>query len=71
MRIKKPKKAVFTPPKVIGYLGPVWLVKNSDGRHNLVGGTFEQRTAVRAWCACFAESVVFSGQQAQEIILTA
>jgi hypothetical protein len=36
------------------------LVRQLDGRHELIGGTPEQHAAAREWCALFAPQVVFS-----------
>lgn len=43
----------------IARFGPARLVKNFDGRHELIGGTAEHHAAAREWCSLFAPEVVF------------
>ena len=46
--------------RVIATFGAARLVRQADGRHELVGGTMADRTQAREWCSLFAPEVVFS-----------
>jgi hypothetical protein len=48
--------------QIIAVFGVARLVKNLDGRHELVGGTADDRAAAREWCSMFAHEIVFSGK---------
>jgi hypothetical protein len=71
MRNKKSYKVILAPDEIIGHFGRVQLVKTADGSHRLVGGTMEQRAAVRKWCERFAIFVVFSEPSSLEISFVA
>ena len=45
--------------KLIAAFGTARLVKKSDGRHELIGGTADDHAAAREWCSLFAHEVVF------------
>jgi len=44
----------------IAAFGAARLVRNPDGRHELLGGTPEDHADARDWCSLFAPEVVFS-----------
>jgi hypothetical protein len=46
--------------ETIASFGVARLVRQLDGRHELIGDTPEQHAAAREWCALFAPQVVFS-----------
>jgi len=46
--------------QIIAAFGTARLVKNSDGRHELIGGTANDHAAAREWCSLFAHEVVFT-----------
>jgi hypothetical protein len=48
--------------RIIARFGVARLVKKTDGRHELIGGTTDDHTDAREWCSLFAPEVVFSGQ---------
>jgi hypothetical protein len=52
----------LTPFKgeTIATFGVARLVRQLDGRHELIGGTPAHHAAAREWCALFAPQVVFS-----------
>ena len=45
--------------EIIGHFGHVQLVRKYDGRHELLGGTEDERLRVRQWCDRFASFLVF------------
>jgi hypothetical protein len=47
-------------PRLIAMFGTARLVRQPDGRHELLGGTAADCTAAREWCSLFAPEVVFS-----------
>jgi hypothetical protein len=47
--------------EAIAFFGTARLVKKSDGRHELIGGTAADHAAAREWCSLFAPAVVFAG----------
>ena len=63
MKIKNrhqlPLVALVFQTTTIARFGPARLVKNFDGRHELIGGTAEHHAAAREWCSLFAPEVVF------------
>ena len=40
--------------------GTASLVRNLDGRHELIGGTPSEHSAAREWCSLFAPEIVFT-----------
>ena len=46
--------------QVIARFGTARLVKNANGRHELIGGTAMDCAEAREWCSLFAPDVVFS-----------
>ena len=57
--------------ETLAFFGKARLIRKSDGRHELVGGTADDRTTAREWCSLFAPDVVFSDASRQEIVLSA
>ncbi len=47
--------------QIVAVFGTSRLVRNQNGRHELVGGTADDYAATREWCSLFAHEVVFSG----------
>ncbi len=47
--------------EAIAIFGTARLVKKSDGRHALIGGTVADHAEAREWCSLFAPAVVFPG----------
>jgi hypothetical protein len=45
---------------LIAVFGTARLVKKTDGRHELIGGTADDHAAAREWCLLFAHDVVFT-----------
>jgi hypothetical protein len=45
---------------LIAAFGTARLFRKSNGRHELIGGTADDRVAAREWCSLFAHEVVFS-----------
>jgi hypothetical protein len=46
--------------QIIASFGTARLVRKSDGRHELIGGTVDDHAAAREWCSLFAPEVVFA-----------
>ncbi len=46
--------------RVIASFGAARLVKNPDGRIELIGGTADDYADAREWCSLFANDVVFT-----------
>jgi hypothetical protein len=44
----------------IAAFGTARLVRKSNGRHELTGGTVDDHAAAREWCSLFAHEVVFT-----------
>ena len=59
MKIKKSYRLRLAPDEIIGHFGKVQLVRKHDGRHELVGGTEDERLKVMKWCRRFASFLVF------------
>jgi len=71
MRIKKSYEVHTAPDEIIGHFGQVRLVRKSDGKHELVGGTTEAQASVRKWCGLNAPFVVFAEPAEHEVVLAA
>ena len=66
----KIKKSVWLSGSRLNFFGPslqniatfggARLVKNSDARHELIGGTAGDHADAREWCSLFAPEIVFS-----------
>ncbi len=67
MKIKRtswlPLSALNFQTTTVARFGPARLVKNFDGRHELIGGTAEHHAAAREWCSLFAPEVVFQSAE--------
>jgi hypothetical protein len=50
----------LAPVKTIARFGAARLVRKLDGRHELIGGTPDDRSAAREWCSLFAPEIVFT-----------
>jgi len=46
--------------EIIAVFGMARLVKKTDGRHELIGGTRDDHAAAREWCSLFDHELVFS-----------
>ena len=46
--------------QIVAAFGTARLVRNQNGRHELVGGTADDYAAAREWCSLFAHEVVFT-----------
>jgi hypothetical protein len=46
--------------EVIAGWGDARLIRRPDGRHQLVGGTAEDRAAAREWISLFAHDIVLA-----------
>ena len=46
---------------ILATFGTARLVRKSDGKHELIGGTADDHAAAREWCSLFAHEVVSSG----------
>jgi hypothetical protein len=51
---------VLAPFEIIARFGSAKVVRNLDGRHELIGGTADDRTAARECCSLFTHEVVFT-----------
>lgn len=62
-------KTTVTPAnrgrKIIATFGLARLVRNADGRHELIGGTASDCIEAREWCSLFAPEIVFSRSPAR------
>ena len=59
----KMKKFLWFPKlegETIAMSGAARLVRNLDGRHELIGGTNEQHAAAREWISLFAHDIVLA-----------
>jgi len=59
MKIKNYSWLIPAPAETIAHFGAARLVRNFDGRHELIGGTAEHQAAAREWCSLFAPEIVF------------
>ena len=57
--------------ETLAFFGKAKLIRKFDGRHELIGGTAEDRTTAREWCSLFAPEVVFNDSSQREIALAA
>ena len=48
--------------ELIAIFGSARLVRKTDGRHELVGGTADELVDAREWCSLYAHGVVFTSQ---------
>ena len=46
--------------EVVRQFGDALLVRNSNGQHELIGGTNTDRTAAFEWVSLFAHEIVFT-----------
>lgn len=51
--------------ELVATFGGARLVKNLDGRHELVGGTASDHAAAGEWISLFAHGIVFTGEAAE------
>lgn len=54
----------------VAAFGTARLVKKSDGNHELIGGTADDRAAAREWCSLFAHEVVFTSAPRRNSVIT-
>lgn len=72
MKIKKYHwSSLEKTSETLAFFGKAKLIRKFDGRHELVGGTAEDRTTARKWCSLFAPDVVFSDSSRHEFALVA
>jgi hypothetical protein len=69
MKIAKLTELWPVPDETIARLGNVSLVRKSNGRHDLIGGTMTGRKKARKWCACFAPFIEFNDLTTQKLWL--
>ena len=60
MKINKSIWLGRTTSETIAFFGIARLVKKSDGRHELIGGTADDYAAAREWCSLFHHELVFT-----------
>jgi len=63
-RTRKSNRSWPVPDEVIASFGSVRLIRNADGRPELIGGTAYDQITVRKWCRRFAPFVQFVGHRA-------
>ena len=51
---------VINTGKIVNRFGNALLIKQSDGKHELVGGTDRDFTEAKEWVSLFAHEIVFS-----------
>ena len=54
-----PAAQVGGQDKILHRFGNAWLIKKSDGRHELVGGNENNFTEAKEWVSLFAHEIVF------------
>ena len=59
MNMKKSYELHPAPPETIARFGRVRLIRNSGGRHELIGGTVAERRTARAWCSRHTPFLLF------------
>jgi len=57
--------------ETLAFFGKARLIRKFDGRHELIGGTANDRATAREWCSLFAPDVVFSDASRHEFVLSA
>lgn len=60
MKIKNSSWLGLAPVETIARFGAARLVRNLDGRHDLIGGMPADHSAAREWCSLFAPQIVFA-----------
>ena len=60
MKINTIGKRIVNTAKVINRFGNAWLIRRTNGRHELIGGTAGDFTAAKEWASLFAHDIVFS-----------
>ena len=53
--------------EVVRQFGDALLIRNSNGQHELIGGTNADRTAAFEWVSLFAHEIVFTHFHRQEL----
>ena len=56
--------------QLIAAFGTARLVRNQNGRHELIGGTADDHAAAREWCSLFAHEVVFTSAPRRNSVIT-
>ena len=51
---------VINTGKIVNRFGNALLIKRSDGKHELVGGSDRDYTEAKEWVSLFAHEIVFS-----------
>lgn len=70
MNIKRLFSMVDGNETVVATFGHARLIRHSNGRHELVGGSRAEHSAAREWCSLFGHELVFSsriGSESSEI----
>jgi hypothetical protein len=57
---------IIKTKSIINRFGNAWLVRGSNGKTALVGGTTNDFTEAKEWVSLFAHDVVFSRQVKQK-----
>ena len=60
MKIKNIAKRIVNTARIVNRFGNAWLIRRTNGRHELIGGTDGDFTAAKEWASLFAHDVVFS-----------
>lgn len=60
MIIKTIGKRIVNTAKAINRVGNAWLIRRTNGRHELLGGSDGDFTAAKEWASLFAHEVVSS-----------
>jgi len=50
--------------ETVAVFGRARLIRRTDGRHELIGGSRADHFAAREWCSLFQHELVFSGTPA-------
>jgi len=53
--------------ETLAFFGKARLLRRHDGKHELSGGTADERATAREWCLLFAPEVVFADSPKREI----
>jgi hypothetical protein len=52
--------SIINPWKIINHFGNALLVRRTDGKHDLIGGSDSDYTAAKEWVSLFAHEIIFT-----------
>jgi hypothetical protein len=54
--------------RIVAAFGATQLIRKSDGRYELLGGSAHDHAEAREWCSLFAPEIVFTGARKTRVM---